>query len=244
MKTEEKGVEERDRNKEKFLVEHLREMLQDEKGDTKSKGNLYSVTQKLMAYHNNAINGNITYLDMGQVMFLYDTGLVVREEDVKIPAEEVEKIRQHFVVFRYILESLDVPLSFELLWDIHSSLKVENINTHGMEIYRDNKKKVETMLYGWYAAAEKNFRTMAELLSRLEAMDLFQTYSGQAERLILFRECLKYGIMPPIIRASAKDAYHGALKKAETGELDELMSCLQAEQAEYRQIAVKFLKEQ
>lgn len=68
------------------------------------------------------------------------------------------------------------------------------------------------LLIGWYSNQEVNISILAEFHARYESIHPFQDGNGRTGRLLLFRECLKNGIVPVVIEDANRNAYIEALK--------------------------------
>ena len=75
---------------------------------------------------------------------------------------------------------------------------------------------------------------MAEFHVRYESIHPFQDGNGRTGRLILFRECLKNGIVPMVIEDVNRNEYLEALKEyREVKSSDKLIRLLEKEQQIY-----------
>lgn len=83
---------------------------------------------------------------------------------------------------------------------IYQTVRPENVE-HEMEL-----------LIGWYSNQEVNISILAEFHARYESIHPFQDGNGRTGRLLLFRECLKNGIVPVVIEDANRNAYIEALK--------------------------------
>lgn len=68
------------------------------------------------------------------------------------------------------------------------------------------------VLMEWYHNQETNLSVLAEFHARYESIHPFQDGNGRTGRLLLFRECLKNGIVPVVIEDANRNAYLDALK--------------------------------
>ena len=79
-------------------------------GDRKG---VYSLTQKLMAYNSNKIEGST--LTSEQTAMLFDTGTVFSENERTVyKAKDIEEMTGHFKMFNEVLKSLDKPLDSDM----------------------------------------------------------------------------------------------------------------------------------
>lgn len=66
-------------------------------------------------------------------------------------------------------------------------------------------------LLEWYEEQEISMPVLAEFHARYEAIHPFQDGNGRIGRIILFRECLKYGFLPAIIEDKNRMEYIDSL---------------------------------
>ena len=86
----------------------------------------------------------------------------------------------------------------------------------------------------WYNNQEVNISILAEFHAKYECIHPFQDGNGRTGRLILFRECLKNGIVPVVIKDTNRNEYLEALKEyREEGKLDKLVDLFEKEQQFY-----------
>ena len=84
------------------------------------RGGIYALTQRMMAYNSNKIEGST--LTEKQTASLFDTGTLA-SEDAVIRAKDVEEATGHFLMFNEMLKTYSLPLSHELIKRYHYKLK-------------------------------------------------------------------------------------------------------------------------
>ena len=87
---------------ERFLIEWKR----------RDRSGVYGFIQRLMAYNSNKIEGST--LTEEQTASLFDTGTLPKSDDY-YRAKDVEEMNGHFLAFNKILETIEQPLSQELI---------------------------------------------------------------------------------------------------------------------------------
>lgn len=98
----------------------------------------------------------------------------------------------------------------------------------------ENVAKEMHLLLDWYCSHEVNIAVLAEFHARYESTHPFQDGNGRTGRLILFRECLKNGIVPVVIEDANRNEYLDALKEyREEKSLNKLIGLLEKEQQFY-----------
>lgn len=215
----------------------------------RDRSGIYGFTQRLMAYNSNKIEGST--LTEEQTASLFDTGTLPKSDDY-YRAKDVEEMNGHFLMFNKMLETLDQPLSQELIKQFHYELKSgvfeDRANGYAIGDYKKRPNVVgmyETVLPSkvpeemeklltWYTSQNVSLEVLAELHARYESIHPFQDGNGRTGRIILFRECLRHNISPLIIEDAHRPEYLEALKEyREHGTLDKMLSLFQTEQEYY-----------
>ena len=222
----------------------LLEILKDQKS-IKLKGGIYHKVQVDLTYNSNHIEGS--RLTHDQTYYIFTTNTVGLGES-SANVDDIFETVNHFKCIDKIIDSANIKLSENFIKELHLTLKygtkdsekdwfavgeykklpntVNNIETAKPEEVHSEMKK----LLNEYN--EKQFKTLDDLLDfhvRFEKIHPFQDGNGRVGRLILFKECLKYNIVPFIIDEELKDFYYRGLCKwsEERGFLRE--TCLAAQ---------------
>ncbi len=99
-------------------------------------------------------------------------------------------------------------------------------------------------LLEWYNTQSITVDILAEFHCRYERIHPFQDGNGRTGRMILYRECLRNGIIPIIIKDTSKEAYMLALNLAQkSGDCSRLSEVFRDEQAWYYEKMQYFLTE-
>lgn len=210
------------------------------------RSGVYAYTQRVMAYNSNKIEGST--LTPEQTASLFDNGTLPRSDDY-YRAKDVEEMNGHFLMFNYMLDTLEEPLSQKLIKQFHYELKSgvfeDRANGYAIGDYKQRPNMVgmyrtalpkevpdemEKLLV-WYEAQPKNMETLAKFHARYESIHPFQDGNGRTGRMILFRESLKYEEVDPfIILDDDRTVYIEALKEfRESGTVSQLTELLQKE---------------
>lgn len=115
------------------------------------------------------------------------------------------------------------------------------IGTYQTARPEDVKNEIISLLH-WYRKQEVNLSVLAEFHARYECIHPFQDGNGRTGRLIIFRECLKNGLIPVIIEDSNRYRYLEALKQyREEKIVKNLVKLFEDEQQVYYDKAIYFM---
>ena len=228
-----------------FLINRFK--IEREKFD---RSGVYAYTQRLLAYNSNKIEGST--LTEEQTASLFANGTLPKSDDY-YRAKDVEEMNGHFLMFNKMLDTLDNPLTQELIKQFHYELKSgvfeDRANGYAIGDYKkrpnmigmyqttrpENVESEMVALLEWYSKkAEMDIFILAKFHAEYESIHPFQDGNGRTGRLILFRECLKNRIVPVVIEDANRNLYLEALKKyREEKILDKLVELFENEQEFY-----------
>jgi Fic family protein len=205
--------------------------LKEEK-EAKRKGGLYHKTQVNLAYNSNRIEGS--KLTEEQTRYIFETRTIGFKDQEAVPVDDIIETSNHFIAFDYLLDTLDEPLSNDIIKEFHRILKTGTadatkkwFNTGewkklpnevgGMKTALPKDVEIEmNKLNDWYHSLSRiEFENIIEYHYRFEKTHPFQDGNGRAGRLIMFRECLKNNIIPFILDDSRKQFYYRGLREFE-----------------------------
>ncbi len=226
------------------------------------KGNLYHKTQVDFAYNNNSLEGSTITSD--ETESIYDTGTILTNGEKAIVLKDATETKNHFTLFKYMLDTIDEPLTEDLIKKYHFILKngtlkddeigiinigeykslknfVGNITTSLPKNVPDDMKK----LLSWYNKINnKTIEDIIEFHVRFEKIHPFQDGNGRVGRMIMFRECLVNDIMPFYIEERNKSFYIRGIKEYQTNnEKGYLIDTCLNSQDNYEKLAKFFLEE-
>ncbi len=232
----------------KDFLEFLSERLKIER-DRFDRSGVYAYTQRLLAYNSNKIEGST--LSEEQTASLFDNGTLPKSDD-SYRAKDVEEMNGHFLMFNKMLDTLSEPLSAELIKQFHYELKSgvfeDRANGYAIGEYKKRPNMVGMyqtarpedvaqemcLLMEWYGSRSVDVSTLAEFHARYESIHPFQDGNGRTGRLIIFRECLKNGLVPVVIEDTNRDIYIEALKEYREKKIpDKLTNLFEKEQQFY-----------
>ncbi len=234
-------------NNKEFLV-FLLERFKIER-DKFDRSGVYAYTQRLLAYNSNKIEGST--LTEEQTASLFDNGTLPKSDDY-YRAKDVEEMNGHFLMFNKMLDTLDKPLSQELIKQFHYELKSgvfeDRANGYAIGDYKKRPNMIGMhqtvrpedvaqemyLLMTWYNNQNVDISVLVEFHARYESIHPFQDGNGRTGRLILFRECLKNEIVPVVIEDANRNDYLEALKEyREEKKLDKMIELFEREQEFY-----------
>ncbi len=217
--------------------------------DKFDRSGIYAYTQRLLAYNSNKIEGST--LTEEQTASLFDNGTLPKSGDY-YRAKDVEEMNGHFLMFNKMLDTLSEPLSRELIKQFHYELKSgvfeDRSNGYAIGDYKkrpnmigmyqttrpENVAQEMYLLMEWYSNQNVDISILAEFHARYESIHPFQDGNGRTGRLILFRECMKNGIVPIVIEDANRNNYLESLKEyREENKLDKMIELFEREQQFY-----------
>lgn len=230
------------------FLNHLLERFKIERGKFDRSG-IYAYTQRLLAYNSNKIEGST--LTEEQTASLFDTGSLPVSDDY-YRAKDIEEMNGHFLMFNHMLDTIDEPLTQDLIKRFHYELKSgvfeDRANGYAIGDYKkrpnmvgmyqtarpENVESEMKALLEWYYGREVSISTIAEFHTRYECIHPFQDGNGRTGRIILFRECLKNNITPAVIEDVNRNMYIESLKQyREEKSVEKLIDLLEREQNFY-----------
>ena len=195
------------------------------KGEKRGRipGGLYHRLQVDFTYNTNHMEGS--RLTHEQTRWIFETQTVGRlSRDV--PLDDIVETANHFRCIDLVLESAGAALTERYVKMLHAQLKsgtgdsrkewfavgdykrLDNV-AGGMETCPAADVHSEmSKLLAWYKGAEKTFENILDLHVRFELIHPFQDGNGRVGRLILLKECLKYGHTPFVIADSLRQFYY------------------------------------
>lgn len=229
-----------------YIME-LKKQLIYEMNHQKRNG-IYGFIQRAMAYNSNRIEGST--LNEHQTASMFETGTVDSEENMLLRTKDIEEMTGHFRMMNQTLQAMDSPLDIKTIKQMHYNLKIgvfeDMANGYPCGDFKSRENRVSTIttalpqdvpermdkLMAKYSRIEKpTVEDLAKFHAEYENIHPFQDGNGRTGRMILFRESLKHGMVPIIIRSNNKDRYIRCLYLAQTkGNARNLTEYLQEEQ--------------
>lgn len=232
------------KNQKKNRPQTLLEILQLEK-KCKLSGGIYHQIQIDFTYHSNHMEGSC--LSHEQTRFIFETNTIDVEGKV-VKVDDIIETVNHFRCIDMIIDQANKPITETFIKELHQILKqgtndarfdwfaigeykkVPNIvgnmeTTPPKEVPIQMKK----LLVEYQNKKDKTLDDLLDFHVRFEQIHPFQDGNGRVGRLLLFKECLKYKIVPFIINDKRKLYYYRGLKNwhDERGYLSD--TCLDAQ---------------
>ena len=231
-------------NQKKKKPRTLLDILKEQKA-SKYSGGIYHKTQIELTYNSNHMEGSrLTY---DQTRYIFETNTIGIENEV-INVDDVIETANHFRCIDLIIESAKATLTEKFIKGLHLILKSGTADSRkewfaigeykklpneagGMEttLPEDVPGKMKVLLAEYNTKEDKTLYDILEFHVKFERIHPFQDGNGRVGRLIMFKECLKYNIVPFIIEDKLKLYYYRGLKEwnQEKGYLTD--TCLMAQ---------------
>ena len=215
-------------NGKKMPVKTLLSILQEEKR-TKYAGGIYHKTQIGLTYNSNHIEGS--RLTHDQTRYIFETNIIGVENEV-LNVDDVIETSNHFRCIDLIIDHAASTLSEHFIKKLHHILKTSTSDSRkdwfavgeykrlpnevgGMQtsLPEEVVDKMKALLSDYNAVPKKTLDDILDFHVRFERIHPFQDGNGRVGRLIMFKECLKYNIVPFIIEENLKLFYYRGLKE-------------------------------
>ena len=206
----------------------LLEILQHEKA-ARYSGGIYHKTQIEMTYNSNHIEGS--RLTHDQTRYIFETNTIgITGEAVNV--DDVIETANHFRCIDLIIDKAKAVLTEKFIKELHLMLKTgtsdarqdwfavgaykkmpNEVGGMATTMPEDVTAKMQALLAAYSAKKAKTLEDILDFHVRFERIHPFQDGNGRVGRLIMFKECLKYGIVPFIIEDNLKMFYYRGLKE-------------------------------
>lgn len=225
-------------------------------------GNLYYKTQIDFAFNTNHMEGSTITKD--ETESIYNTGTILASEEKVIVIKDVIETKNHFTLFKYMLDNVDVELSIDMIKKFHYILKegtltesekswfnvgefkklknyVGDIET---SLPENVSKDMEDLLLWYHSLTNITLEEIIEFHVKFEKIHPFQDGNGRVGRIIMFKECLHNDIIPFYIEDRNKAFYLRGLKEYQAKNYKGYLidTCLNS-QDNYIEMATFFLEE-
>lgn len=215
-------------NKKKEQPVTLLDILQEQKA-SKCSGGIYHKTQIDLTYNSNHIEGS--RLTHDQTRSIFETNTIGVENEV-LNVDDVIETANHFRCIDLIIDNAKAALTEKSIKELHLILKNGTSDSRkewfavgdykkmpnevgGMDtaLPEEVANEMKVLLFEYYTKKEKTFEDILDFHVKFERIHPFQDGNGRVGRLIMFKECLKYHIVPFIIEDDLKMFYYRGLKQ-------------------------------
>ncbi|MBO5293476.1 MAG: Fic family protein [Lachnospiraceae bacterium] len=215
-------------NKKKEQPVTLRDILREEKANRYS-GGIYHKTQIELTYNSNHIEGS--RLTHDQTRYIFETNTIGVENEV-LNVDDVIETANHFRCIDMIIDHAKDVLSEKFIKELHLTLKngtsdsrkewfavgdykklPNEVGSMDTVLPEEVVGRMKALLAEYNGKAEKTLEDILEFHVQFEKIHPFQDGNGRVGRLIMFKECLKYHVVPFIIEDNLKMFYYRGLKE-------------------------------
>lgn len=215
-------------NKKSELPSTLLDVLLAEKR-AKLSGGIYHKVQIELTYNSNHIEGS--RLTHDQTRYIFETNTIGTESGA-VRVDDIVETANHFKCIDLVIENAKRQISESFIKELHRTLK--NGTTDARQAWfavGDYKRlpntvgdmstaqpeevagKMKELLTEYNEKKEKTLDDILDFHYRLERIHPFQDGNGRIGRLLLFKDCLKYNIVPFIIDEELKHFYYRGLNE-------------------------------
>ena len=231
-------------NKKSDEPETLLDVLRIEKASG-TKGGIYHKVQIELTYNSNHMEGS--RLTHDQTRYIYETNTIGVEAGT-VNVDDIVETANHFRCIDLVIDSAGQMLSEPFIKTLHRTLKSGTSDSRKDWFAVGEYKKIPNEVGGRDTTAPEEVSTeMKQLLASynrkpdktledliafhvaFESIHPFQDGNGRVGRLILFKECLKNGIVPFIIDEDLKLFYYRGLHEWNTERGYLIDTCLSAQ---------------
>ena len=202
-------------------------MLREQKSG-KTKGGIYHRIQIDLTYNSNHIEGS--RLTHDQTRYIFETN-TIGLTDGSVNVDDIIQTINHFRAIDYIIDNTDGKLTETFIKHLHFLLKSGtsderrawfmvgdykklpnevggNDTTEPENVHRE----IKALLKEYTGRKHPTLEDIIDFHQRFEAIHPFQDGNGRVGRLIMFRECLRFGFVPFIITDELKMFYYRGLR--------------------------------
>ena len=208
--------------------ETLLDILQREKNASLS-GGIYHKVQIELTYNSNHIEGS--RLTHDQTRYIFETNTIGMDSS-NVNVDDVVEAANHFRCIDLVIENAKSLLSEAFIKELHRTLKNGTSDSRkAWFVVGDYKRlpnevggrdtalpenvafEMKSLISSYNEEKNKTFEEILDFHHRFECIHPFQDGNGRVGRLILFKECLRNGIVPFIIDEELKMFYYRGLSE-------------------------------
>ena len=140
-------------------------------------GSLYHKTQIDFAYNTNRIEGSTITPD--ETASIYETGTILTSSDKVIVLKDATETKNHFTLFKYMLDTIEEKLSEDMIKKFHFILKDGTLTDSEKEWFNVGDYKKRKNFVG-------NIKTTLPSNVEKDMKDLLKWYDSLSEKKINF----------------------------------------------------------
>jgi len=206
----------------------LLQILREQKA-AKMTGGIYHKVQIDLTYNSNHIEGS--RLTRDQTRYIFETNTISFENE-SVNVDDVIETSNHFRCIDMVIDQAGSALSEKIIKELHFVLKTgtsdsrkdwfavgeykklpNEVGGNDTTLPENVAGEMRKLLADYNALPQKTFEDIVAFHVAFERTHPFQDGNGRVGRLILFKECLKYNIVPFIIEDNLKLFYYRGLKE-------------------------------
>ncbi|MDE7395894.1 MAG: Fic family protein [Clostridiales bacterium] len=215
-------------NKKAEVPTTLLDVLTAEK-TTKLSGGIYHKVQIELTYNSNHIEGS--RLTHDQTRYIFETNMIGADGGA-VKVDDIVETANHFKCIDLIIENAKKPITEAFIKELHRTLKSGTTDARqdwfavgdykkrpntvgGLATAQPEEvaEKMKKLLSEYNAKKEKELDDLLDFHYKFERIHPFQDGNGRIGRLLLFKDCLKYNIVPFVIDEVLKFFYYRGLQE-------------------------------
>ena len=204
----------------------LSSILREEK-QSRHHGGIYHKIQIDLTFNSNHMEGS--KLSHEQTRYIYETNTIGLEGS-PINVDDIVESANHFRCIDHMIDRSNFTLGEPFIKQLHALLKngtsdsrkdwfevgeykklPNDIGDHETTLPENVAKEIRLLLSAYNAKEKKTLDDILDFHVRFELIHPFQDGNGRVGRLIMFKECLRWNIVPFIIPAEMKMFYYRGL---------------------------------
>lgn len=209
------------------------------------RGGIYHKVQIELTYNSNHMEGS--RLTHDQTRYIFETNTIGIQNEI-VNVDDIVETANHFRCIDLIIELANYSLSESFIKQLHFLLKSGTSDSRkawfAVGDYKriDNEvggnettkpalvaKELRQLLKKYNESKKKTLEEIIEFHYEFEKIHPFQDGNGRVGRLIMFKECLRNGIVPFIIENDLKEFYYRGLSEWECERGYLIDTCLTAQ---------------
>ncbi len=193
---------------------------------------IYWLFQISMAFNSNKIEGS--QLSEEQTQYLFDEEKIYSENGESLSLNDIHETVNHFAAFDYLLDHIHEEVDVKMIKELHYIVKrntsdeknpftpigrfkvkpnvIGSLEQIATTPPNDVEKELSLLLENYSKRKPIQLEDIVDFHVKFEQIHPFADGNGRVGRLIVFKECLKYNIMPSIVLDKHRHFYMMGLK--------------------------------